>query len=136
MYGLTTSIRYPALLILASGTGRPRLGKTESSSAFRKTLEATIECGGDTDTAAAIAGALAGATVGESNIPSDWVKNIRDAPINVTLLRNISARLAELVETKRSRGHVRYFWPLSVPRNLFFLLAVLCHGFRRLLPPY
>jgi hypothetical protein len=29
-----------------------------------------------------------------------------------------------------------YFWPGLLPRNLLFLLVVLLHGFRRLLPPY
>jgi len=107
---------------------------------FQKTLESVIECGGDTDTVAAIAGALAGATVGttggESGIPQDWIDGICDAPINVTLLRNTATRLAELVEKGTSQGPVRYGWPLSIPRNLLFLLVVLGHGFRRLMPPY
>jgi hypothetical protein len=28
------------------------------------------------------------------------------------------------------------FWPGVIPRNMLFLLIVLLHGFRRLLPPY
>ncbi|MCL2349315.1 MAG: ADP-ribosylglycohydrolase family protein [Planctomycetaceae bacterium] len=103
---------------------------------YRKTLEAVIECGGDTDTVAAIAGALAGTTVGESGIPQDWIDGICDAPINITLLKKTAARLAELVKHGVPQRHVRYCWPLSIPRNLFFLLIVLGHGFRRLLPPY
>ena len=101
-----------------------------ASDSGQRTLEAVIECGGDTDTVGAIAGALAGATVGESGIPQDWVKGIWDAPINVTLLRKTAEQFAEL------HGHVRYLWPLSIPRNVLFLLIVLWHGFRRLLPPY
>ncbi len=97
---------------------------------FRKTLESVVECGGDTDTVEAIAGALAGATVGESGIPREWIDGICDTPINVSLLRKTATALAE------RRGQVWYFWPLSIPRNLFFLLIVLGHGFRRLLPPY
>ena len=103
---------------------------------YRKTLESVIECGGDTDTVAAIAGALAGTTGDESGIPQDWIDGICDTPINVALLRNTAARLAELVEKGSSQGPIRYCWPLSIPRNLFFLLVVLRHGFRRLLPPY
>jgi len=103
---------------------------------YRKTLESVIECGGDTDTVAAIAGTLAGTTVGESGIPQDWIDGICDVSIHVALLRNTATRLAELVEKGTSRGPIRYGWPLSIPRNLFFLLVVLRHGFRRLLPPY
>ena len=89
-----------------------------------------IECGGDTDTTGAIAGALAGATTGESGIPPEWIDGIRDAPINVALLRKAAAQLAG------PHGRLRFFWPLSIPRNLLFLLIVLGHGVRRLLPPY
>lgn len=103
---------------------------------FRRTLETIIECGGDTDTVAAIGGALAGATVGESGIPQEWIDGIRDVPINANLLRETGRRLAELYETKNSPAAVKYAWFLSVPRNLFFLAVVLCHGFRRLGPPY
>lgn len=97
---------------------------------FRETLESVIECGGDCDTVGAIAGALAGTTVGESGIPREWIDGICDAPINTTLLRKTATAFSKRHEP------VRYFWPLSIPRNLFFLSVVLCHGFRRLLPPY
>ena len=33
-------------------------------------------------------------------------------------------------------GPVPLFWPGVIPRNLFFLAAVLAHRFRRGLPPY
>ena len=97
---------------------------------YRQTLETVIECGGDTDTVGAIAGALAGATVGELGIPQDWIDGICDTPINVALLRKAAIALTE------RHGLMRYPWALSIPRNLFFLLIVLLHGFRRLLPPY
>ncbi|MCL2120377.1 MAG: ADP-ribosylglycohydrolase family protein [Planctomycetaceae bacterium] len=103
---------------------------------YRKTLESAIECGGDTDTVGAIAGALAGTTVGESGIPQDWIDGICDVPINIPVLRNTATRLAELANHGTSREHVRYCWPLAIPRNLFFLTVVLAHGLRRLLPPY
>ena len=103
---------------------------------YRKTLEAVIECGGDTDTVGAIAGALAGTTVGASGIPQDWIDKIFDMPINITLLKKMVPRLVELAKHGSTQGPVRYCWPLSIPRNLFFLLIVLGHGFRRLLPPY
>ncbi len=103
---------------------------------FRQTLESVIRCGGDTDTVAAIGGALVGATVGESGIPPEWIAGIRDCPISVRLLKQVAERLTRLVATGESPGCVRYCWPLSIPRNLFFLLIILGHGFRRLAPPY
>lgn len=103
---------------------------------FRQTLESVIECGGDTDTVGAIAGAMAGATVGENGIPPEWMSGISDFPISIHLLKRVADRLTQLVETGKSPGSIRYCWPLSIPRNLLFLVIVLLHGFRRLAPPY
>lgn len=103
---------------------------------FRQTLESVIACGGDTDTVAAIAGAMAGASVGPNGIPAEWIDGLRDWPINPARLHETAARLHQLVETGKSPGPLRCFWPGLIPRNLLFLCVVLCHGFRRLAPPY
>lgn len=103
---------------------------------FEKTLAAVLDCGGDTDTAAAIAGALAGAVVGERGIPRDWVEGIIDWPRGPTIMREIADRLAASDSDLRDYRPVRYFWPGLFPRNLFFLIVVLAHGLRRLAPPY
>jgi hypothetical protein len=79
---------------------------------------------------------LAGASCGAAGIPSEWADGIFDAPINVALLRKVAARLSQLTQTRQSPGPAPYFWPLTLPRNLFFLLVVLWHGFRRFAPPY
>jgi len=103
---------------------------------FRSTLEAVLECGGDTDTTGAIAGALAGATVGENGIPESWLNGLVDWPRSVRLLRSVGDRLAQQQSTGQPSEPVSYFWPAVVPRNLLFLVVVLAHGFRRLAPPY
>jgi ADP-ribosylglycohydrolase len=103
---------------------------------FRATVEAVLDCGGDTDTVGAIAGALAGATVGAAGIPEPWLSGICDWPRSVRLLRAVADRLANQLERDRQLCEVRYFWPAVLPRNLFFLMLVLLHGFRRLAPPY
>jgi ADP-ribosyl-[dinitrogen reductase] hydrolase len=103
---------------------------------FRSTVEAVLDCGGDTDTVGAIAGALAGATVGAENIPEDWLRSIIDQPRSITLLRRVAIRLADQQAADKSLGEITYFWPAVLPRNLFFLSVVLLHGFRRLAPPY
>ncbi len=98
---------------------------------YETTLASVFDLGGDTDTVGAITGAMAGAVVGESGIPTDWIDGIADWPRSVSLLRKVANRLAEGKD-----GPVGYLWPATLPRNLIFLLIVLLHGFRRLLPPY
>lgn len=103
---------------------------------FRATVEAVLDCGGDTDTVGAIAGALAGATCGASEIPAEWIDPICDWPRSVGVLREVGCRLASQKRNGSSSGPVGYFWPAVLPRNLLFLVVVLLHGFRRLAPPY
>jgi ADP-ribosylglycohydrolase len=105
----------------------------------RATLSAVIACGGDTDTVGAIAGALAGASTGAAGIPAEWTDGIWDAPIHLSLLRQVAQRLGQTFGAEKPQhppGPAPWFWPLGLPRNLFFLAIVLLHGFRRLLPPY
>jgi hypothetical protein len=103
---------------------------------FHTTVEAALDCGGDTDTVGAIAAALAGATVGEAGIPEPWLEGIRDWPRSVGLLRLVANRLTVQQTQGAPLGEVRYFWPAVLPRNLVFLFLVLLHGLRRLFPPY
>lgn len=98
---------------------------------FENVIRSVIECGGDTDTVAAIAGGICGAGVGEEGIPREWIEGIGDWPRSVSYIRRLAGALAA-GETKAPP----LFWPLIIPRNLFFLVIVLLHGFRRLLPPY
>ena len=99
---------------------------------FRATITSAIRCGGDTDTVAAISGALAGCTVGKAGIPADWLAGMKDWPRSISVLEEVAARLAG----EAPREPVRYPWPLVIPRNVLFLLVVLFHAFRRVLPPY
>ncbi|MCZ6793679.1 MAG: ADP-ribosylglycohydrolase family protein [Planctomycetota bacterium] len=103
---------------------------------FEATLSAVLDCGGDTDTAGSIAGALAGTVVGERGIPTRWIAGLHDWPRGAPLLAELAGRLARAAATEERPGPVRYFWPGVLPRNLVFLLVVLAHGFRRLAPPY
>ena len=98
---------------------------------FATAVTAAIRCGGDTDTVAAIAGAVAGGDVGVGGIPNGWRERLCDWPRSPELLRRVAAELA--LPTGQP---VRWFWPGLIPRNLCFLAVVLAHGFRRLLPPY
>ena len=103
---------------------------------FRRTLTAVLDCGGDTDTTGAIVGGLTGAMTGTAGIPAEWRSRIADWPRSLSLLETIAGRLSAVIATGQPADPVRYFWPVVPLRNLVFLLIVLVHGFRRLLPPY
>lgn len=110
---------------------------------FAAALGAVVRLGGDADTTGAILGGIAGATLGAEGIPSAWVAGVREWPRSVAWLRRLAARLAERFPTPGqalvSRPDLRpvpLFWPGLPVRNALFLVVVLLHGLRRLLPPY
>jgi hypothetical protein len=82
----------------------------------------------------AIVGALAGAHVGKVRIPEDWVEPIAEWPRTIGLLKEVGERLAAQKEARHVLGEVGYFWPVLPLRNVFFLIVVLVHGFRRMVP--
>jgi len=102
---------------------------------YGKTVQSVIELGGDTDTTAAIAGALAGAAVGAEGIPRRWINELIEWPRSVEWMTRLAGRLATL-EDGASPGPEPLFWPGVIPRNILFLLVVLAHGFRRPFPPW
>jgi len=91
-----------------------------------------ILAGGDTDTAGAILGAIVGARAGKAAIKTEWLDGILDWPRSVDWLERLGRSLADPSQS----APPAYFWPAVLPRNVVFLLIVLAHGFRRLLPPY
>lgn len=97
---------------------------------FAGGLEQLIRAGGDTDTAGAIYGGIAGAAVGKEGIPAAWLANIVEWPRSVAWIERLGAALAA---KSRAPG---YFFPGIALRNLVFMAIVLAHGFRRLAPPY
>jgi ADP-ribosyl-[dinitrogen reductase] hydrolase len=98
---------------------------------FATAVRSVIQCGGDTDTVAAITGAICGAETGEAGMPPAWINGISEWPRSVTYIRRLAASLAS-----QDRRVPHYFWPAILPRNLFFLIIVILHGFRRMVPPY
>lgn len=103
---------------------------------FRKALESALDCGGDTDTVGAIVGAIMGAQVGKQSIPAELIAGIAEWPRSVSLLDQVAVKLAHQSHQNKPLGPVECFWPGLILRNLLFLVVVLAHGFRRLLPPY
>lgn len=97
-------------------------------------LDEAIRLGGDTDTVAAIAGGVIGAGVEE--MPQGLLSGIIEWPMTPRWMEG----LAETLARSEVGGGYGKAPRLSVfgrfGRNIFFLLIVLFHGFRRLLPPY
>ncbi|HYF34814.1 MAG TPA: ADP-ribosylglycohydrolase family protein [Prosthecobacter sp.] len=95
---------------------------------YRNGLEAALNCGGDTDTVGAIAGALLGLSSGVSAIPAEWLGRISDWPLSVNRLRNLARNFCDHTPPPFSWWH----WLLMPARNMVMLAIVLAHGFRRL----
>lgn len=103
---------------------------------YRRAVTTIIECGGDADSTAAIVGGIVGTAVGEEGIPADWLDRLVEWPRSVGWMRHLAARLHEsLVRGTPTRPPRLPIWGV-IPRNVVFLVVVLTHGFRRLLPPY
>ena len=103
---------------------------------FRKAVTVAIECGGDADTTAAIVGGIVGASVGKEGIPAELIGGIREWPRSIQWMESLGVELSKAwPNSPASRAPIAN--PLAVIlRNLVFLVIVLCHGFRRLGPPY
>lgn len=107
--------------------------------AFRAAVTDVIALGGDTDSTAALVGALAGTAVGAAALPTDWLAGLVEWPRSRAWLGRLAHALAFAYPDGRARGRaatVPLCWPALALRNPLFLVIVLGHGLRRLLPPY
>ncbi len=103
---------------------------------YRTAVESVIRLGGDTDTVAAITGALVGARVGKAGIPKEWLDRWADWPRSVAWMEKLALKLAEGKWRTSPQPAVPLAWWAIPFRNLVFFVVVLVHAFRRLLPPY
>jgi hypothetical protein len=103
---------------------------------YRHAVVTTIRLGGDSDTAAAIVGALVGARVGRDGIPPEWLRDLWEWPRTATWIERLAARLAHYAGA-RTNGSALPLNAIGLAlRNVLFIPLVLAHGFRRLFPPY
>lgn len=93
---------------------------------FEKSLSTVLDCGGDTDSTAAVCGALAAL---QSPVPDRWRDRIYDWPISIPYLIRLSEQLA--CGSNLTLDWRWWFYPL---RNLLFLGIIVIHVLRRLLP--
>lgn len=103
---------------------------------IRSAVTSVIRCGGDTDSTAAMVGGIVGTAVGKEGVPTDWIDHLIEWPRSVSWMERLGAQLDSSIHAvARDRPIKLPVWGL-LPRNVFFLLVVLVHGFRRLFPPY
>jgi ADP-ribosylglycohydrolase len=103
---------------------------------YASAIRSVIRCGGDTDTNAAIVGAIVGARVGVEGIPEAWRSGIAEWPRNLRWICRLGRELARGLADGQPRRAV----PLNpiglISRNFVFAGTVFVHVFRRMLPPY
>ena len=87
-----------------------------SPGSFRDTVSLAASAGGDTDTIAAIAGALSGAFNGSEGIPVEWRKGLERAPGagRASYIYTVAARLHQASRTGAPQPPVRLGF-LSIP---------------------
>lgn len=103
---------------------------------YEQAVLSVIRCGGDADTTGAIVGALVGASAGRDGIKADWRAGLWEWPRTGARMEQLGARLADSLGDGKRRPPVRINPVAVLGRNTLFLIVILLHGFRRLLPPY
>jgi ADP-ribosylglycohydrolase len=103
---------------------------------YRRAVAGVIECGGDTDTVAAITGGIVGAGVGRGGLPQQWLDGLIEWPASVSWMAKLADAAQRRVLDLPGKPPRENAWLVLLIRNLVFLAIVLMHGFRRLLPPW
>ena len=86
-----------------------------------------IRCGGDTDTTAAIVGAIIGTGVGRDGIPEDWVAGLWEWPRSVAWMERLAVATCHAIESGAPVRPPRVFPSVSLARNMVFLSVVGTH---------
>ena len=103
---------------------------------YRGAIIETVRLGGDSDTVAAVVGALVGARAGKEGIPAEWLRELWEWPRTPAWMERLGSTLAARCHD-RSIDSALPLNPFKLMlRNVLFIPLVLAHGFRRLLPPY
>lgn len=102
---------------------------------FKNAILEMINCGGDTDTTAAILGTIIGAKGNIKNIPAEWKDKVISFPFNDSYIE----KLSEALEKSLNKQNISIDKPLDILlfiKNITMYPVILFYGFRRLFPPY
>jgi ADP-ribosyl-[dinitrogen reductase] hydrolase len=103
---------------------------------FEQAIQTIIRCGGDADTTAAIVGAIVGSGIGDSDIPRYWLDGLWEWPQSVAWMKRLARTTREALNSGQPTRPPNRRAIAILCRNAAFLLIVLVHALRRLLPPY
>lgn len=107
---------------------------------FRMCVENTVMLGGDTDSVAAISGAISGANLGYDKLPTDWIDSLAEWPRTTEWMKELAKSLDDAMDAAMDGSQYLkppgMHWLKTIPRNILFATIVIGIGFRRLLPPY
>jgi ADP-ribosyl-[dinitrogen reductase] hydrolase len=96
---------------------------------YEKTITEIIKLGGDTDTNAAIAGALAGSTVGFSNLPTKWISKIKDMVVSKSDINNAS----ESIILNKNNIKIWKFIAFGLIKNIISIIYFITASIKRLI---
>ena len=71
---------------------------------FEAVVRNAIRAGGDTDTTAAMSGALCGALAGEERLPSSWIERAETGPKGVAYVRSLADATFDVWEKRTARA--------------------------------
>ncbi len=103
---------------------------------YRLSVMTVIRCGGDTDTTAAIVGAVVGSGLGRVGIPPEWLDRLWEWPRSVVWMERLAEATGNAIQSGVPRPPPRVVPLVGLARNACFLSLVLWHLARRRLPPY
>ena len=100
---------------------------------FRAAVTQVVRCGGDTDSTAAITGAIVGAGTGPRGIPASWLAGIVEWPRGVGWMRRCCDDAGAATGGAPSRRLELAWLPWTLARNLAMFVVVLYVLLRRTL---
>jgi len=90
--------------VSAIGAVPPALASFLLTGSFRDSVVVAVNCGGDTDTIGAMAGAIAGAYYGYGLIPNEWLDPLENGPKGRDYVLSLAEGLAEIKSRQGFEG--------------------------------
>jgi hypothetical protein len=103
---------------------------------WEEVVRGAVQLGGDTDSVAALVGALAIHDPARGPLPEAWLAQLKDWPMTPSWLITVGDKAEQAALTNLPSDPPELFFFARVARNVGFLGLILWHGVRRLLPPY
>lgn len=89
---------------------------------YQGAIIATVQCGGDTDSIAAMVGGIVGASVGKEGIPREWLSKLLEPSRSVKWMECLAKQLSESIQTNAANQPIQLLVPSLLLRNVLFLL--------------